>query len=86
MADRFNRPRRIVQQARDNVSNPAARSWLNDDPHGKWEKRATDFLESTADKAKEANLTLEAVDDQIATMLAWLCVETLSRSAGGAQP
>ena len=65
----YDRARKIVRMAADQVKNPSTKSWLLADERGTWEKAALDYLQKTADKARELGMSEKKVDEEIAIVL-----------------
>ena len=64
------RARRIVEQASKIARNNYSREWLRRDEFGTWEKNAEKLLEESAERAAQLGMTEEAVDKEIANVLA----------------
>lgn len=75
------RARGIVRLAATMVKNKSAKSWLHDDPRGAWELLARDLLVETALKATQLELSVERVDEQIATYLGYLSLKAMLPTA-----
>lgn len=69
------RAREIVRLAAEQVKDPSTRYWLLADERGTFEKAARQYLEQTADRAKELRLPNEKVNEEIATMIALSALE-----------
>lgn len=63
------RPRAIVALAASRVEDPNTSDWLRADMFGTWEKTASDYLDSTRERAVSLDMTPEQVDDAIADRL-----------------
>lgn len=78
MRDRA-RIRRIIKLAAKEA--PSARSWLINDEFGGWERRVGEYLDRAAENPAAKTMTEEAIDEEIATMIALLALEALLRDA-----
>jgi hypothetical protein len=70
-----NRSRQIVELAAKQTKDSFARSWLLADERGTFEKAASRYLEQTTDKARELKLSIDKVNEEIATILALSAIE-----------
>jgi hypothetical protein len=71
-----NRARQIVALASTKTRTRFVKTWLKLDEFGAWERHATQLLETTSAKAAELKMTEASVNDEIATMLAYLAAQT----------
>jgi len=65
----YDRGRRIVRLASEQVKDPATRAWLLADERGTFEKLAAEYLDKTAAKADQLGMSAEQVDNEIATVI-----------------
>ena len=74
MSDSYDRPRKIVRLAADQVKNPSTKAWFLADEKGFWEKQARDLLEKSADKARSLGLSEDQVNEETANYLGYLAL------------
>lgn len=65
----YERARKIVRLAASHVKDPSTRAWLLADERGMFEKLANEYLDKTAERAKELDMSASQIDDEIATVL-----------------
>ena len=70
----YNRAREIVRLAADQVKNPSTKSWFLADERGTWEKSAREYLEKTADRARDLGMSEDQVNEEIANHLGYLAL------------
>jgi len=70
----YDRARKIVRLAANQVKNPSTKSWLLADERGTWEKRARDLLEKSAEKARELGMSEDQVNEEAANYLGYLAL------------
>lgn len=75
------RIRRIVKLAAKEST--SARAWLTNDEFGTWEKTAGEYLDKALANPLSKTMTDEAIDAEVAGMLAFLALEALLRDARG---
>ncbi len=76
------RANKILRRAINLAKNPMAKEWLRDGKaSGTWIRTAADLLERSAAKAAELGLSEADVDDQVASMLAWMALSAILRDA-----
>ena len=76
------RANKILLKAIGLAKNPMAKEWLRDGrASGTWIRTAADLLERSAAKAAELGLSEDEVDDEVATMMAWMALSTILRDA-----
>ncbi len=73
------RLRSIVKLAAERSEITSVKSWLHDDPHGKWEQRAGELLNDAQGHPAFPSMSTEAVNGEIATVIGLLAVETTLR-------
>jgi hypothetical protein len=76
------RANKILLRAVSLAKNPMAKEWLRDGKaSGTWIRTAADLLERSAPKAAEFGLSEDEVNDQVASMLAWMALSAILRDA-----
>lgn len=76
------RANKILLQAIGLAKNPMAKEWLRDGrASGTWIRTAADLLERSAAKAAELGLTEDQVNDEVATMMAWMALSAILKDA-----
>jgi hypothetical protein len=81
MSDSYDRARKIVRLAADQVKNPSSKAWFLADEHGFWEKQARDLLEKSADKARDLGLSEDQVNAETANYLGYLALTAALENA-----
>lgn len=77
----MNRYRDIVRLAANQDPKSVASEWLMRDEFGRWEQRAKELIEQTAEKAKTLGLSDDDVNSQCANYLRLLAVEAMLSKA-----
>jgi hypothetical protein len=75
------RPRRIVKMAAEQMQSSEGKDWLLRDERGTWEKEAARLIDQVKEKAEQHGLSDSEVDEQIATYLSIMVLQTLINDA-----
>ena len=82
----YERARKIVRAAAAQVKDRSTRAWLLADERGTFEKMAKEYLDRTAERAKELGMSASAIDEEIATIIGFNAMaaqlQNLKKSTG----